>query len=84
MTVVKSQSATLTNVASSTSSVTLFAAAASPRGRTIWNDSSAILYVKFGSSASATSCTVPIAANGYYEFPVPLYSGIVTGAWACD
>jgi hypothetical protein len=70
------------NVAASASSTTLFASNSSARGRAIWNDSTAVLYLKFGATASATSCTVKIAADGYYEFPGPLYTGVVDGIWA--
>lgn len=73
--------ATLANVASSATSVTLFAANASARGRTVFNDSTQPLYLKFGATASATSFTVKIAAGGYYEFPAPFYRGIVDGLW---
>ncbi len=71
--------ADLDNVATSTVSATLIAANSLRRAATIWNDSAAILYVKFGATASSTSCTVPIAANGYYELPQPCYTGILDG-----
>lgn len=76
--------ATLNNVASSATSVTLFAANGRARRRVIYNDSTATLYVKFGSgAASTTSFTVPMATNTVYEFPgTPVYSGVVTGIWA--
>lgn len=79
------QAATLANVASSATNVTLFAAAAGRvQMRTIFNDSTAVLYVKFGATASASSYTVQIAAGGYYEFPCPgdVYGGQVDGIWA--
>lgn len=82
MSVVGAQGATTASVASSTSSVVLFAAASSPRARLVSNDSSAVLYLKFGTAASATSFTVSVPANGYYEFPQPCYAGVVHGAWA--
>ena len=82
MTSARPTTATVANVASSASNVTLFAAAATVSMRTIFNDSSAILYVKFGATASTTSYTVQIAAGGYFEFPVPLYAGQVDGIWA--
>ena len=80
--------ATLANVTGSSSSVTVFAANSAARGRMIANDSTAILYLKFGSgAASTTSYTVALAGTGggvaqYYEFPAPLYTGAVTGIWA--
>jgi hypothetical protein len=82
MSVISPQSATLANVASSASSVTLFAANGAARARTIYNDSTAVLYVKFGATASATSYTVQLAAGDYYEFPQPCYGGVVDGIWA--
>ncbi len=57
-------------------------ASPSPRGRLVFNDSAAVLYLKFGAAASATSFTVALPANGYYEFPQPCYAGVVHGAWA--
>lgn len=74
--------ATLSNVASSASSVTLKAANAARRGLAIFNDSEAVLYVKFGATASASSFTVKIAADGFYEMPQPIYQGVVDGIWA--
>ncbi len=82
MTTLNPQTATLANVASSASSVQLFAAAGSLHGRSIYNDSTAVLYVKFGTTASASSYTVQIPAGGTYDFPVPVYGGEVDGIWA--
>ncbi len=73
--------ATLANVAGSASSVTLQASNSGRRGLTIWNDSSAILYVKLGTTASTTSCTVKMVADAYYEVPFG-YTGRVDGIWA--
>lgn len=74
--------ATLANVASSATNVTLFASNPAAKVRTVWNDSTAILYIKFGATASVTSATVPVASQGYYEFPQPLYAGQVDAIWA--
>ena len=79
------------SVAASASSVQLFAAPstqqpgwipATVNGRTVFNDSAAVLYLKFGVTASATDYTVQIPAGGYYEFPWPVYAGEVDGIWA--
>ncbi len=75
------QSATVTSVASSASSVNLFAAG-KVNGRSIYNDSTAVLYVKFGATASTSSYTLQIPAGGFFEFPVPMYNGQVDGIWA--
>lgn len=76
------QSATTANVASSATNVTLFAANAGARARAVYNDSSAVLYLKFGATASATSYTVQLAAGAYYAFSAPCYTGQVDGIWA--
>jgi hypothetical protein len=83
---VSPQSATLANVASSATNVTLFAAATGHvNGRAVFNDSTAVLYLKFGATASTSSYTVQLASNGYYEFPAEaggVYAGQVDGIWA--
>lgn len=71
----------VTSVASSASSVSLLASNANRRAATIYNDSSADLYVKFGATASSSSFTVKMAANSYFEFPQPCYTGAVDGIW---
>lgn len=77
----------ITSVASSASNVTLLAASTARRGATIYNDSTAVLYVKLGATASTSSFTAALApkdANGiggYYEIPFD-YSGIIDGIWA--
>lgn len=76
------QSATLANVSGSNTNVTVFVANGAARVRTLQNDSSAILYLKFGATATTTSYTVQLAAGAYYEFPQPVYSGNVDGIWA--
>jgi len=50
--------------------------------RTIFNDSTSMLFVKFGAVASASDYTVQIAAGAFFEFPSPLYAGQVDGIWA--
>lgn len=80
--VVQADLSTLANVASSATSVTLQAANPKRRGWLVFNDSTAILYVKFGATASATSYVVQIAAGGYYEMPNPIYTGVIDGIWA--
>jgi hypothetical protein len=76
-----SATATLSNVAGSASSVTLLALNVARKGATIHNDSSAILYVKFGTTASTTSYTVKMVADAYFEFPFG-FTGRVDGIWA--
>jgi hypothetical protein len=73
--------ATLSNVGASVTSVTLLAANVARIGATVYNDSSALLYIKFGTTASVTSFTVRVASQGYYEVPFG-YTGRIDGIWA--
>jgi hypothetical protein len=73
--------ATVTAVAASTSAVTLFAAAGTVSSRPVFNDSTAVLYLKFGAAAATNSYTVQVPAGGYFEVP-GAYNGQVTGVWA--
>jgi hypothetical protein len=50
-------------------------------GATIFNDSTALLYLKLGTGASTTSFTVRLGARDYYEVPFS-YAGAVHGYWA--
>jgi hypothetical protein len=78
----KSTTAALTSVAGSVSSVTLLAANTPRQAAVIVNDSTAFLYVKFGSSASTSSYTYRLFPYATLEFPQPVYNGIVTGIWS--
>lgn len=74
---------TLTNVATSTASTVVFASNPAARGRVVWNDSAAILYLAYTSTAaSATAATTAIAAGAVWTFDQPLYAGTVTGILA--
>jgi len=72
---------TETNVAASATNVTLLASNANRLGAACFNDSTSALYLKLGATASATSFTVKVFAGGYYEIPVPVYTGIIDGLW---
>lgn len=75
--------ATTTSVNDTATSTTLLAANANRLGATIHNDSTAALYVKLGTTASATDFTVKMAADSYYEVPFG-YTGRIDGIWASD
>jgi len=76
----KTSTATLTNVATSTASAQLLAANTSRRGVIIHNDSSGILYVKYGTTASATSFTYRLTSQATLELPTsPMYTGRIDG-----
>ncbi|BBD60597.1 hypothetical protein NIES2109_33960 [Nostoc sp. HK-01] len=75
-----SSTATSSTVTAATTSGTIIAANSSRRGVTIWNNSTANLYIDFDSSASTTDFAVKIAAGGYYEMPFK-YTGVISGVW---
>jgi hypothetical protein len=71
---------TQSSVAGSASSVSLLASNANRLGATVYNDSTAVLYVKLGTTASTTSYTTQISANEYFEVPFA-YTGAIDGLW---
>ena len=73
----------VTAVADTASSAQLLASNGGRVGATIMNDSSAVLYVKFGATASATDYTVRLVQYAYYEVPFG-YFGRIDGIWASD
>lgn len=78
---VPAASSTTSSVAGSATTVTILAANGGRRGATVFNDSTAALYLKLGSGASTSDFTVNMAENGYFEVPFN-YTGILTGVWA--
>lgn len=74
--------ATLTNVASSATSVALLAANTARKGLIVENDSTAIAFLKFGATASATSFSVRLPANTRWEMSAPVYTGQIDAIWA--
>lgn len=76
--------ATLANVSASASSVTVLALNTARYGFTVVNDSTVILYIKCGSSASTTSYSYLLQPGQTWDssgFPF-IYTGILTGIWA--
>ncbi len=73
-------------VASGVASVTILASNAVRKGAMITNTDANVLYLDLsGGTATSTSFSVAIAANGFYELPNgPLYTGLITGIWAAD
>lgn len=60
---------------------TILAANAARDGATIWNDSTASLYLLLSTATiSATLATVKVPPGGYYEVPSG-YTGIIKGLW---
>lgn len=82
--IVGSTTGTPTSVTASTSSVQLLAANANRAGATIFNASSAVLYVRLGAgtaSASPGGYTLPMNSGGYLELPFA-FGGAVSGIWS--
>jgi hypothetical protein len=74
--------ATRSSVTAADSDTLVLAANADRRGATIYNESTAVLYLALGeAAASATDYTVQVTASGYYEVPFG-YSGQIRGIWA--
>lgn len=77
-----SATATVTSVAASATNVTLLASNAARKGMTLYNDSTSVLYLKLGLTASTTSYTVQVGPNGFYELPTePIFTGEIDGIW---
>jgi hypothetical protein len=74
--------AAVTSPASSATNATLVAANVNRIGMIVYNDSTAILYLKYGATASATSFTVPMGPGAYWEMAPPIYTGQVDGIWS--
>lgn len=78
---------TVTAVASSASNGTLLAANPYRQGATIYNSSTAILYIKCGATASTSSFTIVLPAGAtpidtaFWQVPYG-YTGRIDGIWA--
>lgn len=73
---------TLTNVTSSVTNVTLAASNSSRKRIVIVNDSTSILYMKFGATASSTSYTFKLNPGDTYDSPdFREYTGQIDGIW---
>lgn len=68
------------NVAASITNVELLASNSIRLGATIFNDSSSLLYIKLGVTASSNDFTIKLFPACYYEIPFG-YTGEVDGLW---
>jgi hypothetical protein len=77
-----SNTATRTSVVASVADTSLLVANANRRNATIYNDSTAILYVALGAAAASTiDYTTQVGAGGYYELPTR-YTGAIRAVWS--
>jgi hypothetical protein len=74
--------AAVTAVPGAAADTTLKAANSNRIGMTLFNDSTAVAYVKFGTGASSSSYTFQMGPGAYYEMPAPIYTGQVNANWA--
>lgn len=74
--------ATITTVASSASSVQLLAANPARRKFVIQNESSKVLKVAYGVTATAAVYTLIIPANSAYESELGDFTGVLNGIWS--
>jgi len=81
MATASTRGASTANVDAATSSTEVFAANPGASARIVVNDSTAVLRLKFGAAAASDSFTVKLGAGDYYEFPKPVYDGVVHGIW---
>lgn len=81
VTTMKCGSTAQSSVAGSASSVALLASNVARLGAVINNDSTAVLYVKLGATASTTSYTYKLYTDGVCEIPYG-YTGAVDGIWS--
>jgi hypothetical protein len=73
----KVASASITQVAVSTTSAVLKASNSARKYLTVFNDAATVLCVKYGATASATSFTVKIPAGAIWEMSEVIYTGTV-------
>lgn len=71
------------NVTASATEVTIFSANSNAvEARSVFNDSAAVLYLKKGTGVSITSHFVQVPPGQFFEFPQPVFRGVVTGLWS--
>lgn len=78
----KSTTATRSSVAGAIADTSLLVANAARRGASVFNDSTATLYIGLGATAaSTTNYTAQVAPGGLYELPAN-FAGEVRGIWS--
>lgn len=78
---------TPTRVSDTTTSTQLLASNTARVGAVVHNDSDAVLYVKYGTAASATSYVYKLLSQAHLILPEPgqpIYTGIIHGIWSAD
>lgn len=78
-----SATATITSVNDQATSTTILAANTARLGASIYNDSPSILYLKYGTTASATDFTDALNQGDRHEV-FGKYTGKIDGIWSAD
>jgi hypothetical protein len=68
-------------VSPSTSSQTILVANRNRVMASVFNNSSTLLYLVWGSTASNQAFTVKIVPGAHYELPIPTYLGDISVVW---
>jgi hypothetical protein len=76
----RSATSAVTTVAGSAASVTLLAANAARLGFSVYNDSNATMYLKYGATASTTSFTVKLDKDSIWTDPWD-WTGVIDAIW---
>lgn len=74
-------SVTAASVASSTTAASLLAANPVRSGFSIWNASTATLFIDYGATVTTTAYAVRIDPAGYFESPFG-FTGQISGVWS--
>ena len=80
-----SSTSSITAVAASATSVTLLSTNTTRKGgSSVYNDSTAIMFLTLGATTSATLYTLQVPPNGFYEVPAAptIYTGPISALWA--
>lgn len=76
----KAGTSTVTNVTGAVVDTLVLAANSARLGATLYNNASKKMYLKLGTGPSATSFTLIIQRDGYYEVPFG-YTGVLRAVW---
>ena len=77
----KTNSTTVTEIAATTSTVTLVPENRRRLTGTIYNQCPKDLYVKYGTGATSDDFSVIVPRDGYLVLPMEYY-GVITGVWS--
>lgn len=75
---------TLTNTNDTGTSTALLAAATGRLHAVCHNDSTSILYINYGATASATAYTYRVEPGGTWTMDPTVYTGAINGIWSAD